>query len=180
MYATVESLVGRKASIGDALGAAMRRFLPLWGTSLLFGLIVTIGSMFCLVPGVIAWVWLAVTLPVCMVERVGPIASLQRSLELTEGHRVPIFLTFLVLMVGFMGIAMCVMMPAMIGTAVASGNPAEMQDPLSLPQIVVRLLSSVTQIFSTMLLSSMTAVIYARLRGLRDGVNAEALAKIFA
>ncbi|MDQ3035053.1 MAG: hypothetical protein M3Y87_21780 [Myxococcota bacterium] len=180
MYATVESLVGRRASVGDALRAALQRLLPLWGASFLFGIAVAIGTLFCIVPGVLAWVWLVVTLPVCMVERLGPIASMQRSVELTEGHRGTIFVVFLVLFVGFMGIAICVMMPASIGMVAAAGSPADAQDPFSPLQLVIRAISAVLQIFSTMVLSAAIAVIYARLRGLRDGVNAQALAQVFA
>lgn len=180
MFATVESLVGRRASIGDALRAALQRMLPLWGASLLFGLAVGIGALFCIVPGVLAWIWLLVTLPVCMVERLGPIASMQRSVELTEGHRGTIFVVFVVLFIGFMGISMCVMMPAVIGVAATAGPGTDPQDPFSPLQLVIRAISSVLQIFSTMLLSAAIAVIYARLRGLRDGVDAQALARVFA
>ncbi|WP_236518783.1 hypothetical protein [Sandaracinus amylolyticus] len=180
MYLTIESMVGRKASAFDALRAVIGRLVPLVVCAFVVGIVTGIGTLFCLVPGVIAWVWLMAALPACLVERLGPIASMQRSIELTEGHRLTIFLIFLVLFGAFFGVTMCVSLPAGIAAGAQGAAGQIVQNPLAPMQIVVKLVTMVVQLGMTMVLAAATAVVYAKLRGLRDGVDAQALARVFA
>ncbi|AKF10355.1 hypothetical protein DB32_007504 [Sandaracinus amylolyticus] len=177
MYLTVESLVGRKASVGDAVRAVLGRIVPLVIASFLVAFVTGIGAMFCFAPGIIAWIWLSAALPACLVERLGPIQSMQRSIELTEGHRMTIFLIFLVLFGGFFGVTLCVAMPARLAGGMTPGAIPNPLDPL---QLAAKLVMFVVQLGSTMVLSAAIAVVYAKLRGLRDGVDAQALARVFA
>lgn len=179
MYATIEHLVGRKASLGDALKVGLSRFLPLFACSFLVGLITGVGAMFCIVPGVIAWIWLSVALPAVTMEGVGPIAGMQRSIELTEGHRLTIFVVYFVLFIAYMGFSMCIVGPASL---MAAGGlaPGELPDPLAPAQLVVTALNVVIQMIVFMVATAIASVIYARLRGLREGVDAGALAKVFS
>ncbi len=65
------------------------RSVPLWrltGVSLLTGAVVLIGLLLCVLPGVVAFAWLALATPVTSFERVGVWQSLRRSVALVRGQ----------------------------------------------------------------------------------------------
>lgn len=187
LHLTLETMQGRAATPQQALRAAMPRFLSLLGTTFLVGILTFVGSMLCIAPGFIAMTWLAVAAPACFAERIGPIDAMQRSIELTEGHRLAVFLAYFVLIVTFGTLLCCVVSPAMVSAvqqaqeSIESGRPADaLQDPLTPMALVSDVLGMALQIVMMAVLSIAPAVMYARLRGLRDGVDAKAVAQVFA
>jgi hypothetical protein len=187
LHLTLETLQGRAATTREALRAALPRFLPLLLTTFLVGIITVLGSMLCIAPGYVAMVWLAVAAPACFAERIGPIAAIQRSIELTEGHRLTVFLFYLVMTVTFGTLLCCVISPSMVTAfqqaqeSLQSGRPADAaQDPLTPMALVSDVLGMGLQIVTMALFSIAPAVMYARLRGLRDGVDAKTVAQVFA
>lgn len=179
MHATVEHLVGRKASLGDSLRVGLSRLVSTFFASMLMWVVLLVGFLLCFFPGLVAMVWLAVALPAIVVERLGPIAGLARSIELTEGHRWTIFLVYLVVGLAFLGFSMCIVGPATL-VATQGTAPGELPDPLAPGQLVVDAINLVVQGASFMVFTALVGVIYARLRGLRDGVDASALAQVFS
>lgn len=179
LYATVEHLVGRKASFGDAMRVGLGRFFWVFLCSLLVGMVVGFGMLFCLVPGMVAAIWLCAAMPAVVAEDLGPVAAMQRSVDLTEGHRMTIFLVYLVFGLAAVGVSMCIMFPASMMSA-AGTQPGEMPDPLAPAQLVATGLQLVVSIGTFMVATALNGVIYARLRGLRDGVDASALAQVFS
>ena len=179
MHTTVERLAGGTPTLGGAVKAAMSRLIPVVVVSFLCGLAVALGTFLCCAPGIFAWVVLILAVPACVVERAGIIDSLQRSISLTEGHRLPIFLVFLVAGAVYMVTAMCIVGPFQVIGA-TQVRPGEIPDPLSIIQLVqtfvTYLIASVFQI----VIAVLTAVIYARLRGIKDNVDAQSLARVFA
>lgn len=183
MYSVVEHLSGRAPSLGTALRVALSRAFWVFLTQLLVGLAALVGFAACFVPGVIVSIFFCVASAACIVEKLGPIDSISRSIQLTEGQRLTIFLIFLVVVIGYFILAMCIMMPVqmiIIGGAAAAGGPGAIQDPFSVGQIIGQLVQIPVTLIATMLFSTLVAVIYARLRGLRDGVDAQALASVFS
>ncbi len=89
--------VGEKVSVGSAIGYAFGRFGALFGTGLMVGLIVTLGSMACLIPGILFALSYAVASQVVMLEGLSGGAALKRSSELTTGFRGRVFSLFLVI-----------------------------------------------------------------------------------
>lgn len=65
---------------------AGKAFLPLFGMSIIFWIIVGISSIFCLIPGVIVFVYLGFFMYVYINEDAGFIESFQRSYELVSGN----------------------------------------------------------------------------------------------
>ena len=187
VYSVAEQLSGRSPSLGQAFRVGLSRAFWVFLTSLLAFIAIMVGMMFCFAPGVVAAIFLCVAAPVCIVEKLGPIASIQRSIALTEGNRLTIFLVFLAVVVGWFVIALCLIMPVQMlvvgGSAVLSGGGAAgvqaMQNPLSLGSILGEIVNIPVTLFGTMAGSTLVAVIYARLRGLRDGVDAQAIASVF-
>ena len=100
VYGALEELRGRHFTIGEALSKGFRRFWPVLGVAIVSGLIVMVGSVLLLVPGLIALCMLYVAIPACVVEEWGVTQSLTRSAELTKGYRWPIFGLILLVIVG--------------------------------------------------------------------------------
>jgi hypothetical protein len=125
LYGAFQDLRGRPVRLGESLRIALGRFLPIIGMVLVVLVVAVLGFLLAaflvkllaavlgaLLTEIIAFVlviggalyllsvWF-VGIPVCVVERLGPIASLLRSADLTKGHRWKIFgLGLLLLLVG--------------------------------------------------------------------------------
>lgn len=86
---------------GDVTVAGAYRFvLPKFGwlilAGLLVGLMVGAGLMMCVVPGIIFWVWYAVTTPAIVVENCNTVDGMSRSKALVAGNWGKVFLVSLV------------------------------------------------------------------------------------
>jgi hypothetical protein len=82
-----QRLRGQPLDPAAALQRALTRFFPLLGLGFLYAIAIMIGFVLLVVPGVILIVMWAVVVPACLVEGLGPIASMSRSGALTKGHR---------------------------------------------------------------------------------------------
>lgn len=91
LNAAYQDMCGRPSPIGESLRKGLQRFLPVIGLALLQALGTTLAYMLLFVPGLIVMSMWFVALPACVVERLGPWASLKRSSGLTAGHRWKIF-----------------------------------------------------------------------------------------
>lgn len=120
--------IDRHVGIGAAFGFALSRFGSLLAASILAGLMIGFGFLFCLVPGFIFWTLFAFFAQVIVVEGLSATASLNRSMELGKGYRWRIFfililtavLTFASQMVLAAGLA--VVLPASETVPIAGGG----------------------------------------------------------
>lgn len=210
-YAAVEHMAGRTTDPVTALGTAVRSIFGLIAVQLIIGVVVAMLLLACVVPGALVGVaaespliggfvsfagmmfgllvgavvalQYCVVMPVVVVERLGPLAALSRSSELTRGSRVNIFLVFLVYAVCVFALSACVLGPvyvAVLGGMMASGDPAAMSNPLHPLMVAYQGVNSVFSACLSAIGTSLVAVIYARLRGIRDGLDAAAFAQVFA
>ena len=106
------------------------------------------------------------------------LGALNRSAELTKGYRMSIFLVALVV-----GVAAIVLMCG-VGMATAPLKMASPAAGLSAApgplDVVAILIQWVVSIVTTVLFAVLPAVIYAKLRGIRDGIDASQLANVFS
>jgi hypothetical protein len=105
-YGAVQTLEGRPVRFGVMLSAGFRRLVPMLGAVLLAGLLVWLGLLLALVPGVILACGFAAVSPLVVVERVGPIAAMKRSWQLTRGRRRTLFFTALVMALAAVGLSL--------------------------------------------------------------------------
>jgi hypothetical protein len=90
-FGTVQYLRGQPVGVGEGLARGLSLILPVIGVAILAGLIIGIGTVLLVVPGVIAAVMLWVAIPAAVIERPGVVASLKRSADLTKGFRWSVF-----------------------------------------------------------------------------------------
>jgi len=94
-----EVYLGRPARIGEAFRVAFRILIPLFGTTLLVGVLAMLATLLLVIPGI--WFGLGATLisQVMVIERRFGMTAVRRSLDLMKGHRGRAFLIFLLVMV---------------------------------------------------------------------------------
>jgi hypothetical protein len=82
-----QDFIDRRVSIGSAISFAMRRFGILLGTAILAGLVIGVGFILCVIPGILFSIWYVFYAQVVVVEGLGGMNALNRSKTLTEGFR---------------------------------------------------------------------------------------------
>ncbi len=80
------SYLGEDLSAGASYGRAAPRFLPLMGTQVLVFLVVMVGLVLLIIPGIIFSLWFLIVGPVVILEGVGGTSALGRSRELMRGN----------------------------------------------------------------------------------------------
>jgi uncharacterized membrane protein len=97
LYVAFQSMRGRAVGIAEALRRGLSRFGAIVGLAILVGFGIWIGLILLIVPGIMFALRWSVALPACVVEGLGPLASMKRSAQLTKGHRWKLFGIFLLL-----------------------------------------------------------------------------------
>lgn len=176
--ATVNSETGERASFADCAGTGLRAALPLFGLAILSGLAIMLGLMLLIVPGVILFTMWAVSGPAVVAERLGPIAAMRRSAELTSGARWKVFGLLLLLLIGG-----AMLQGALAGTITQSyGGVQQMGGVMAgggLPTawiIVNVLVTTVTGAVGAIVQASL----YIELREWKEGPALDRLAEVFA
>jgi hypothetical protein len=162
VFAAFQDLRGKEVTFGESFQHGLSRFLPVIVLSLLVAIVFVLGLMLCLVPGLIALAALYVALPVCVVERLGPIRSMSRSTDLTSGHWWPI-----------LGVVVGVSLVTMIvNGAIRSALPA---DPV-MPSVAA---AWIWGVLANSFSAVFTAILYHDLRAVKEGIGIEQIAAVF-
>ena len=161
-HAAFQDMLGRPIRVGDSLALELRRFFPILGAVICMGVLIILGFMLLVVPGIILATALAITIPVCVVEQIGPFASIRRSAFLTKGNRWRI-----------LGIWLLVA----VVTLVASGLALLFKHALGMDAgaILGFVMQSVVSAFTTLA----AVVMYHDLRVAKEGVDTNRIAAVF-
>jgi hypothetical protein len=164
LYAAFQDMLNRHVNAGESLSIALARFFPIVGAAICVGLAGAFGMLLLIVPGIIWFLMWSVTIPVVVVEQLGPIQAMRRSAELTRGHRWKIFGIFLLLfLINVISRAILAAILHAIGGAWFEG-------------IGLWVWSALIIAFGAI----MTTIIYHDLRVAKEGVNTEQIAAVFA
>ena len=168
-----EGYLGRDLTAGGALSRAT----PLLGTlivySILFALVVFIGLLLLIVPGIILACGLVLATPVIVLESgASATGALSRSWSLTQGSRLRMFGLLLVfaLLVYIPVIALSIVAANMVPGAITAG------DGSSAPMLVFTALMGVVQMVIYPLLYCILTVTYYDMRVRKEGFDLEMLA----
>jgi hypothetical protein len=161
-YGVFQQMRGKDTSIGDCLSRGLSSLLLILGLSIWQGLLIGLGLIACVVPGIMMAVRWAVSLPAAVTERVGISESMSRSTYLTEGQRWDVFRVLFVLGVLNGGTTLLV-------TLATATNP-----------MLHLLLSGVANLLVVGLSATGSAVMYYRLRDLKESIDVDQVASVFA
>lgn len=95
-------LAGGELSPMDALGKAYRRFWTLLAAAIVVGLIVVLGTIALVVPGIIFLTWYVYTIPAVMLEDKGALEAMSASKAFGRDKKWKTFLMFLTVAVGYL------------------------------------------------------------------------------
>ena len=84
--AAAQTTIGDPVDVSASYSFGFKRFGTVFGASLLVGLVVAIGFIFLIVPGVYLWTIFAVTIPVVVIEGQGVTGAMSRSSTLAKGQ----------------------------------------------------------------------------------------------
>jgi hypothetical protein len=162
-FGTVQDLRGRQAGLGEWLRHGLQALLPVALLSIVYYVVVAVGTILLIVPGIIFMLMLWVVFPVVVMERPGVLASLRRSAFLTKGNRWRL-LGLTLLMVLSMG--------AVLGVLMFIMSSAMSVAPLSIG------FSAVYAVFGIVWMISLS-VTYYELRIAKEGVDIGRVAAVF-
>jgi hypothetical protein len=162
---SIRDLRGRDPDVAGSLVESLKLILPLVGIGILKGLAIGIGTIFLIVPGVIAYLALIVAVPAFIEERLGLIGSLQRSMDLTRGSRALIFVLFLLWVLAFTVIPFAL---RVLFSAVADGALWAQVAQEELGGAVIVLLSA-----------PIVSALYIELHTAKEGPMADEVASVF-
>jgi hypothetical protein len=117
LYVVMREYVDRPAQFSEAFNLALKRFGPLLGSVILSGLLVGVGTLFCIIPGIYLGVIYAFVAQVVVLENRSGMSALNRSKSLVSGYWWRVFgVIFLVeivmiLVVGVVTAALALVLP---------------------------------------------------------------------
>lgn len=167
VYGTVQHLGGQKPSLGAILSRGMSTIGPVVVIALLLSLVVGIGFVLLIIPGIFLTVVYSVVIPAAVVERPGITGAFSRSWDLTKGYRWSVLGLLLIMVV------ILIVLSLAVGTA--GGIVAFSMGDFTLLIILNYLLSA----FSGALMAVMIAVLYHDLRVAKEGVSTAQIAAVF-
>jgi len=174
VYGTIQHLRGRTVNLGECIGRGLSMILPVIGVAIVSFLLVAIGFLALIIPGVIVVTMLWVAIPAAVIERNG-LSALSRSAELTKGYRWRILGLLIVLL--FILFLLSLPIGAISGIFVISA----MNEGGSLSTIFTVMMASnwVVASFTGAFSAVVYAVSYHDLRVAKEGADTEQIAAVF-
>lgn len=156
-------LKSRVTPLGEAASRVLARFFPLLLAGLIYSGLATLGLAVLIIPGMFLYALWAAAIPACVVEGLGPLASLKRSAELTRGYRLKIF--------GLMIICLAIVIVLGLADAIVE----RIVDHETTLLLVRSVLAAPAYAFGAIL----NVVIYYDLRAIREGGKLGGLSDVF-
>jgi len=162
LHGAFQDMRNRPVHLAESLKVGLRRFLPLMGLAFLVALLMVIGLILLIIPGLILYTIWFVSVAACVVERTGAWASMRRSRELTKGHRWKVFGIVLLL------ILLSLVNPLLQVVLSAAGGA-----------ILALIGTTIWTAIGSALSSVLIAVTYYELRAAKEGIDIEQIASVF-
>jgi len=163
LYGAFQNMRGREVSLSESLQVGLRRFFPIIGLAFLVSFLGMLAAIALIFPAFILFTMWFVATPVCVVEQLGPWASMRRSRELTKGHRWKIFGLFVLM----------ILISAVAGSTIQAAFTAMGGTPLALVGDV--LWNGVWGAFYAIAV----VVTYHDLRAAKEGIDIDQIAAVF-
>ncbi|SDG11995.1 hypothetical protein SAMN05216553_105426 [Lentzea fradiae] len=168
------AVLGEPVTFAQAWEEFKPRLLPLVGATLLSGVLITVGLVFCLIPGVYLYVLFALVTPALVLERCGVGTAFGRSRTLVNGAWWRTFGVLLLTIVISMVISWIVSLPFGILGAAATGFSADPAAALSIGSLLLSTVGAI--IASTITLpfsAAVTVLLYVDRRMRAEGMDIE-------
>ncbi|WP_299478407.1 hypothetical protein [uncultured Roseibium sp.] len=162
-----DAKLARPIQIGRYIGPAISVVVPLAIMTIAVTILVVIGLMLLIVPGIWVYAVFAVIAPVIVIERVG-FGAMARSRALTKEYRWPIVGALVLAIILSMIISFVALF--VVGLIAVLGTVG---------LIIGVILFAAISTLGAGYISILIALIYARLREIKEGVNVDQIASVF-
>ncbi len=183
--AAYDAATNRPARIGAYLGITLRYLIPMVVLGIIFTIAFYVGFLLLVVPGLYIAARFWVMVPAMLVEPAGW-GALGRASRLSKGYRWPmvgalivIVIMLIILSLIINAVAGLLLFGSMTG-ALSPENSAELLAPSGGAMIISAVLQAIGGALTYGLLAIFTALLYARLREIKEGTSVEDLAQVFA
>lgn len=167
---------GKPFEVSSSLQMASSSALSLIAVSFLYGIMVGLGLLFCIFPGIYLSIILYVTIPALVIENTGIIDAFKRSNELITNNRWQV--CGILLIAGFLNLAVGIVVGALIGGISGAAFGSQMQEQIHMLKLKIgieSLMSLVTNSFWAITV----VTTYYHLRRSKEDLEIEELTKIF-
>jgi hypothetical protein len=154
----------RALSAGETLRELGNRAGSVVAVSIMAGILIGLGALFLIIPGILIAVWTVVATPVAAIEGLKNSAALARSRDLTRGHFWHVL--------GTMLLAWIIVMGLLFGLAIALGMVFA---SIGVPQRLTELLTGLLMVPLFPLIAVTTSLLYYDLRVRGEGADVQAM-----
>lgn len=154
----------RALSAGEVLRELGNRAGSVIAVSIMSGILIMLGTLLLLIPGIVIAVWTVVATPVAAIEGLKNSAALSRSRDLTRGHFWHVL--------GTMLLAWVIAMVLVFGLAIALGA---VFGTIGVPERLTELLTGLLMVPLFPLIAVATSLLYYDLRVRSEGADVEAM-----
>ncbi|NKE59632.1 hypothetical protein FXN61_23605 [Lentzea sp. PSKA42] len=168
------AVLGKPVTFAQAWDEFKPRLVPLLGATLLSGLVITVGAIFCLLPGIWLWVMFALVTPALVLERCGVGTAFGRSRALVNGAWWRTFGILVLAAVISWVISWIISLPFGLLGAATTGFSADPTAALSVGSLILSTIGAI--IASTITLpftSAVTVLVYVDRRMRSEGMDIE-------
>lgn len=162
-----DAKLGRSITLSRYLGPAIASAIPVGILTFVAGLLMAIGLIALVVPGLWIYAVLSMIAPAVVIERVG-FGGFSRSIALTKGYRWPILGTIIIIGICTILLSFATLFVAGLLGGLAGGGLA-----------LIVLLTAVVTAIGYGLGGISLSLIYARLREIKEGVSVEQIVSVF-
>ncbi len=136
-----EIYLGRQISLASVYRRVLARWWKLLLTMLAVSVVVGVGVLFCIVPGVVFWTWFLIATPIVALERSWGTEAMSRSYNLVAGHGWRVFLTWFLLQLMVAVVTYAVVLPfnLVLTFTLMEAHPALMQTIMQAASMVVQI-----------------------------------------
>jgi hypothetical protein len=170
-----KAVLGRPVSFGEAMKELKSRFLPLLGVTVVYALAVLVGGFLCIIPGVLAYIYFALSGPALILERSTVGQAFGRSRKLVTGTFWRVFgILLLATLIGAV-ITLVIGIPFNLGSGAFNSvlNPGDIPE-LSVGALVLQSVGSViAETIVSPFIALVTVLVYIDLRMRKEGMDIE-------
>jgi hypothetical protein len=163
------AVLGRPINFTEVWGELKPRLLPLFGLTLVVTLLVTVGVVLCILPGVWLWVLFGLATPALVLERGAIGQAMTRSRELVRGSWWRIFGILLLALVIVMVIGTIIQLPFGLAIGLFSETATLTVGDLVLSELA----AAVGQVLTVPFGACVTALLYIDQRMRKEGLDIE-------
>jgi hypothetical protein len=163
LHGAFQDMRGRQVNLVESIRVGLRRFFPIVGLALLVSILSGLAAILLIFPAFMLFTRWFVGTPACVVENLGPLASMSRSAGLTKGHRWKIF-----------GLWIVMIIISLVGSGIVATSSSAIGGP------VLAIIGSVLWSGAWGAFYAIAVVVtYHDLRVAKEGVDTDQIAAVF-